>query len=279
MTGATSGLGKVSALRTASQGNHLVVLARNAQKATSLHSEFKQLYPESTGTITIIEADLNSLASIHNACTQITKAYPVIDQLINNAGIMNFEPRTTPDGIEETFQVNLLAPLLITHLLLPSLAQSAQAKIIITASGLHQGTIHFNNLEFKNEFSSFKVYRQSKLGVILLTRLLAPVLKPKGISIYAQHPGVVRTNLGNSAGWMARMVFLVMGKSPEKGAQTLNYLMETPKNQLQTGEYYAKQKVTQTTPESYNLASASQLLHELKKYLQPYLHETSVIFT
>ena len=278
MTGATSGLGKVSALKAANEGATVIVLARNKIKGQLLCDEFKENYSKSLGEIEIIEGNLNSFDSIIIACEEICAKYPVIDAIINNAGIMNFEYKETINSIEETLQVNLLAPLLICHLLFESLKKSNDSRIVFTSSGLHQGKINFDDLEFKHAFSSFKVYRQSKLGVILVCRLLAKSLQKHDIGVYSQHPGMVRTNLGQDAGWFSKMIFFLMGNSPEKGSQTLSYLIETSKSQLKTGEYYADKKVTDTTKESYDLEVANKLLESIRSYINQYIKVESPIF-
>jgi NAD(P)-dependent dehydrogenase (short-subunit alcohol dehydrogenase family) len=231
------------------------------------------------GKIEIVEGNLNSFDSVYSSCLEIKSKYPVIDMIVNNAGIMNFEFKQTTDGIEETLQVNLLSPLLICHLLFENLEKARDPKIIFTSSGLHQGEINFKNLEFKNSFSSFKVYRQSKLGVILICRLLANSLKNHNVSIYSQHPGIVRTNLGRNAGWFSRMIFYLLGKSPEKGSQTLSYLIEKQNSLLESGEYYADKEITKTSKESYDMAIAEKLLNKVREYLEKYMDLESPILT
>lgn len=277
MTGATSGLGKISAIKAARNGATVIVLARNKIKSQALKTEFKNQYPDSSGKIEIIEGNLNSLDSVCSGCKEVMQKYPVIDMIINNAGIMNFEYQQTVDDIEETLQVNLLSPLLICHMLFKNLKKSNDPKIIFTSSGLHQGKINFDNLEFKKSFSSFKVYRQSKLGVILICRLLANSLEKHRVGIYSQHPGMVRTNLGRSAGWFSKMVFYFMGKSPEKGSQTLSYLIETPNSELKSGEYYVDKTITASTNESYDLEVAKKLLLTINTFLGQHIKSESAI--
>lgn len=278
MTGATSGLGKISAIKAAQNGATVIVLARNLVKSEALKNEFRKQHPTSLGKIEIIEGNLSSFESIEAACKEVVLKYPIIDMLVNNAGIMNFEYKQTVDGIEETLQVNLLSPLLICHLLFECLNKAREPKIIFTSSGLHQGKINFENIEFKNSFSSFKVYRQSKLGVILICRLLANPLEKHNVGIYAQHPGMVRTNLGHSAGWFSKMIFFLMGKSPKKGSQTLSYLIETPKSELESGAYYADKKTTPTTKESYDLEVAKKLLLTINTFLEKYIKVDTILF-
>jgi NAD(P)-dependent dehydrogenase (short-subunit alcohol dehydrogenase family) len=201
-----------------------------------------------------------------------------IDVLINNAGVWNFGYRKTINNIEETLQVNVLAPLLINYLLLDLLTHSKNAKSIFAASALHQGHVDLKNLEFKHNFSGFKAYRQSKLAVILLCRLLAQKLMPANIGVYCEHPGLVSTKLGRDAGWFSNLFFTVMGLPAEKGARTLIYLAEEDKNHLISGEYYARKQVKKITPQSYDLVMAEKLLYQLKVYLAPYISTPSLVF-
>ena len=278
MTGATSGLGKVAALHVAGLGANVFVLARDKSKTELLIKEFKSSFPESTGNIDYVEGNLNSFSSVVNACENVKTKIKHLDIIVHNAGIMNFKPIFTENGIEETLQVNLLSPMLINHHLVPHINANGESKVIFTASALHQGDINFDNIEFKDNFSSFKVYRQSKLGVILLVRLMDKRLNDKSINFYSNHPGLVRTELGRNAGWFPKLFFWLMGKSPAKGAETLIYLLENDKNELSGGEYYAYKKVKNITPQSNDMETAEKLLNIAKDYLKPYLSNTSLIF-
>lgn len=277
MTGATSGLGKEAALALAKKGNTIIALVRNKTKGEQLISLNQKLNPNK-GNIKLIEGDLNSFDSIKKACEKIKLRFVKLDCIILNAGIMNFRHIKTENDIEETFQVNLLSPLLICHHLIDLLKESKNAKIIFTASALHQGDINYNDIEFNNNFSGFKVYRQSKLGVILICRLLAQKLAPHDITICSQHPGLVKTELGRSAGWFSKLIFSLMGKSAKKGAENLIYLMETSKNKLISGEYYVNKKVKEITPQSYDINTAEKLLKVIRKYLSKYISTESLIF-
>lgn len=279
MTGGTSGFGRINALELAVSGSHVILLARNKNKAKALLDEFQSNQNSSKGKITIIEGNLNSLASVETAINKIKTSFPVIDYLVLNAGIMNFEYAETEDGLEETFQVNLVSPIYICHLLLPNLKKSKSAKIILTASGLHQGTINFDNLFFKNNFSSFKVYRQSKLGVILMCRLLAKPLNDLQIGIYSQHPGMVRTELGARANWLSRLIFYLLGSSAEKGSRTLSFLLNSNKSDLHSGAYYSKKEVTTSSKESYNMDTAAQLQKQICYYLEKRDIDKSIILS
>lgn len=180
-----------------------------------------------------------------------------LDQLINNAGVWHSEFTASMDGIEETFQVNVIAPYLFIKNLKPLLDKAETPKVINTASSLHTGTVNFNDIQYKAQFSGFKAYRQSKLSIILLTRLFAS--RGQKIQYYAQHPGVVNTSLGRHMGGLANLFFKFIGVSKEKGAQTLLHLSETPVEKLQNGEYYAKSAPKRITKESYDMQAAARL--------------------
>lgn len=160
-TGATTGLGKISALKAAAHGATVLVAARDLQKGEALQNQFKTHFPDAKGAIALIPCDLSDLKSVNKACDLILSKHEKLDIIVNNAGTWNFSFTETEDGIEDTFQVNVLSPILIIQRLLPLLEKSKTAKVINTASGLHQGTINFTDIEYRNGFSGFKAYRQS----------------------------------------------------------------------------------------------------------------------
>ena len=222
ITGATSGIGLESALALAADGNHIIATARSTEKGNILTDTYKERYKGTQGSFEIVICDLSSLDSIAAACNEVRSKHDTIDTIINNAGVWNFSYRPTQNNIEEILQVNVLAPLLINHLLFAALSKSEDARSIFAASGLHQGDINLDDLEFKKNFSGFRAYRQSKLEVILLCRLLARKMANYNIGVYCEHPGFVSTGLGRDAGWFANVFFKLFGIAPARGAETLS---------------------------------------------------------
>lgn len=262
ITGATSGFGKVIFNHLIKRNYHVIVLARSKSKFDSLVNGLQN----KTSTTSLIQCNLDSIESINQACNELKETCNSIELLILNAGIWNNSYKESVDGIEETLAVNLIAPYLIFEKI-NSLLNTEESKVIFTSSGLHQGTIDFDDINQKINFSGFKAYRQSKLGVILITKLLAENEKFNHIHFYAVHPGMVRTKLGASAGWLSRMIFKLMGSSIEKGARTHLSLIDTEKDGLTNGGYYADSKLTASSKESCDLEMAKKLLKELNKYL------------
>lgn len=278
MTGATSGFGKVAVCEIAKQGAKVFVFCRDDEKGKQLINHYHETCKDGKGSIETIHCDLSSLDSIPKACDELRTKTDKLDMIINNAGLMNFKFIETENHIEETLQVNLLAPILISHLLIDLLAKSSSAKLIFTASGLHSGVIHFDDIEFRNKFISYKSYAQSKLGIILLTRYLANKLAAKNIGVYCQHPGMVKTSLERNAPEFSKFIFNLMATTPEEGCKNLLYLVETFKDELVSGEYYDHFKVKQITKESYDMDMAENLFKAIKHYLNKYITKPSLIF-
>jgi NAD(P)-dependent dehydrogenase (short-subunit alcohol dehydrogenase family) len=258
--GCTSGIGRAALQYFLKTQHQLIVLYRSEEKRQASlqnHSE----------AVLSIPCDLLSLASIQSACEAIKTHTDKVDILVNNAGMWEFGARNeSEDGIETTFQVNVLAPYFFQNSLRELLLKSDAPRVITTASALHTGTLNFDDLEFKQNFSGFKAYRQSKLSVVLLTRLWAK--QNDKIQYFCFHPGVVSTELGRTAGWLAKTFFKWFGISPEKGAETLIHLMESEEISLQSGEYYTKKKVKKTfTKASYDLNAAQKLDQIVSTYL------------
>lgn len=115
--------------------------------------------------------------------------------LVNNAGGI-FDPRSlTVDGLEYTFALNHLSYFLLTNLLLERIKESSPARIVNVSSQAHaDATINFDDLQSEQDYSTRRVYGQSKLANILFTYELARRLDGAGVMTNALHPGVVRTN-------------------------------------------------------------------------------------
>lgn len=256
-TGGTSGLGKAAVIDLLSSGNHVILAARDQKKGERLQSEVRTL----KGKLRIVSCDLNDLSSIRSAIETVKQDHERLDLLINNAGLWNKAFETSKDGFESTLQVNLLAPFLFMEGFLP-LLKSSGGKVINTASALHQGDLQLSDLEFSANFSGFKAYRQSKLGLILMTRWMAE--QHDGVGFYTVHPGVVSTSLGRNLGGLGNFFFKLAGISPEKGADTILYLIRTPKDQLKNGGYYTKRSLKRTTATSYDMELAEQLMVKLR---------------
>jgi len=265
ITGATSGIGKETARGLAQLGATVIITTRDIQRGEQTKQELIQ--STKNNNIDVLYCDLASFASIRGCCTEFLKKYDALHVLINNAGIVDYHRRESKDGIENTFATNFLAPFLMTNLLIDVLKKSAPARIINLTSGLYSGTIHFNDLEFKKDFSAMKVYGHSKLAIILFTRLLAERLKGTGVTANCVNPGMSATNLGRDAGWFSAKFFKIFGKEPSIGAQTPIYLASSSDVETISGEYFEKKTVKIINKETYDLDAAKKLWDVSKKFV------------
>lgn len=265
ITGATSGIGKETAIGLAKLGATIVFTTRDLQKGKLTKNEI--INTSNNNKVDFLYCDLASFDSIHSCCDEFKTKYNQLHVLINNAGVWNFKRKISKDCIEETFAVNYLAPFLMTNLLLDLLKKSSPSRIINVSSMLHSGMINFDDIEFKKSYSGIKAYAQSKLALILFTKLLTKKLESTGVTVNCLHPGMVRTNLGHGAGFFSSSFFRLFGKDPKKGAETSIYLAISPDVENITGKYFVDRKIKQSSAESNDMALAKKLWDISMRYV------------
>ena len=262
ITGATSGIGKATAMGLANMGASVVMVGRDQGRGEAALAETRQKSPNAS--VDLMLADLSSQEQIHRLADEFKEAYPRLDVLINNAGVIRSKRTTTADGIEMTFAVNHLACFLVTNLLLDLLEASAPSRIINVASGEERnGTIDFDDLQGEKEYKTAKAYGQSKLANVLFTYELARRLEGTGVSANCLHPGAgVRTNLGSGVsgvfGFTVRALTPLM-KSPEKGAATSVYLASSAEVEGLSGGYFVKKTEARSSDASHDERLARRL--------------------
>ena len=142
ITGATSGIGKATAMGLANMGASVVMVGRDRGRGEAAMAEIEEGSPNAS--LNLMLADLSSQEDIRRLADEFKEAYPRLDVLINNAGVIRSKRVTTADGLEMTFAVNYLAYFLLTNLLLDVLEASAPSRIVNVASGEQRnGTIDF----------------------------------------------------------------------------------------------------------------------------------------
>lgn len=263
LTGATSGIGRAAALEFYKQGHEIIIPARNKQKIDDLISNASQ---KGDGKIKYYECNLASQKSLKEFVQKVKNDYSKIDVLVNNAGVWNKKLKFTEDDIEETFAVNIYASYYLTQEFLPLIELGKDKRIIYTSSGLHGGTINFDDIQYRKKYSNFLVYQQSKLAIILLTKYFAKQLKKSEIAVNCFHPGFISTSIGASHAKLSKMFFNLLGKSPDKGAETLIYLSLNDEVENVSGEYFAKKKIVKTNAYSKNKEIAKKLVDEIEKF-------------
>jgi NAD(P)-dependent dehydrogenase (short-subunit alcohol dehydrogenase family) len=260
LTGATSGIGEVTAYALAKNGHALYLLVRDPDKGEAL----KQRLLKETGnkSIYIIKCDLTDLASVAKAADELSAKLFNINILINNAGGMFNDFTLTKDGFETTFQLNHLGHFLLTTRLMP-LLQKGHARIINLSSNMHRsGKPAFDDLQNPDSYSATKAYGNSKLFNIYFTKSLAERYADKGITAYAVHPGVVKTQFISKLKGGLKLFFSLAAPfsiSAEKGAETPIYLATGTKLVLKSGQYFYKNKVAKPASVANDVNARNQL--------------------
>lgn len=255
ITGATDGIGKVTATALAGKGYAVVLAARNEAKAATVAREIVA----STGNrdVDYLTADLRSLAQLHRLAETFTVRYPRLDVLINNAGIIMPRRALTEDGYETTFHVNYLAQFYLTQMLLDELEKSPQGRVINLSSSVYRaGKFDPDNLQSERRFSTLGAYAASKLCVLLFTIELAHRLGPTRVTANAVHPGIVRTPMMTRAPGFFRTISyaaLPFSLSPDEGAATSVFLASSQGPTQVSGHYFTRAK-----PKKVRTASNTQ---------------------
>lgn len=230
VTGANGGLGLETARALAAAGAHVVMAARNQEKAAAAMAEIRRETPDAS--LELIELDLGSLASVRQAAAQISGARERIDLLINNAGVMGIPESTTADGFETQFGTNHLGHWALTGLLMGALLRAPAARIVtVTSTAHHMGrAIDPANPHLKDRYGPWRPYGQSKLANFHFGLGLQKALAAAGapaISLIA-HPGLSNTELQTvsvreTGGGLSQRFFHTLaartGMTPEQGAR------------------------------------------------------------
>lgn len=241
ITGANSGIGKITAAALAGMGATVVLACRREEAGRQAMEDIRREHPEAR--LEFLQLDLASLKKVRTAASDFLARHKTLDVLINNAGLANVRRQTSADGYELTFATNHLGPFLLTELLLPAV-RAAQGRILNVASDAHRiGKMHWQDPHFHSGYFVMRAYAQSKLANILFTRELARREEARGVTVNCLHPGAVATNIWPEAKWYERLfsrllkLFLI---SPEQGARTSIWLASNAIGGRVTGGYFEK---------------------------------------
>ncbi|RHW42063.1 SDR family NAD(P)-dependent oxidoreductase [Neobacillus notoginsengisoli] len=241
ITGGNSGIGFEAAHVLAERGAEVILASRNKGRAEAAVSKLSSVLPNTR--ISVMELNLSDLASVRAFATELCGAYPSLDILINNAGIMMPPYGRTKDGFEAQFGTNHLGHFALTGLLLNLLKKTADSRAVtISSLAAHNATIYFDNLDGSKWYKPYKFYGQSKLANMLFGKELDYKFKEYGLAVRSIvcHPGITHTNLAsrNSGKDMNRLFQFISGaftQPTEMGALPTLYAATEPG--LSGGEY------------------------------------------
>lgn len=262
VTGATDGIGLVTARELAAEGARVLLVGRNEQKGQQALRTVRQA--ANRAEIVFHRADLSRLAEIRRLATIVAETEPQLDVLVNNAGGIFSERQETEDGFERTFALNHLNYFLLTNLLLEKLRAAPAGRIVNVASRAHVGgEMQFDDLQMTRGYKGWRAYRQSKLANILFTRELAKRLEGSTVTANCLHPGFVRTRFGGDNPTIfraaVRLAMAAMAISVEEGAKTPIFLASSPEVEGRSGGYYVKNKEVQPASAAQDDQAAERL--------------------
>jgi NAD(P)-dependent dehydrogenase (short-subunit alcohol dehydrogenase family) len=257
VTGASSGIGKATALKLAGLGATVVLVCRDRTRGETAAEEIRRL----TGneSIGLLVGDLSEQRDIRRIVREFNGRYTALHLLINNAGAVYPDMQISGDGIEKTFALNQMAYFLLTTLLIDLLRRSAPARILnITSATYRYVKTDLNDIVKPRRYKPFRAYAMSKLANILFTSELKLRLDGTGITTACVHPGGVRTSIYNSTiqgRIFTRLFGWTLGR-PERSAAAITDVA-TDKQGIASGElYYELDRPTTPAPHAIDRAGA-----------------------
>ncbi|MBB5232953.1 NAD(P)-dependent dehydrogenase (short-subunit alcohol dehydrogenase family) [Deinococcus budaensis] len=260
VTGATNGIGLVTARELAGAGARVHVVGRDPQKTARVARE--------VGAAGTLIADLSELAQVRRLAAEFREREERLDVLVNNAGAYYARRQETREGVEMTWALNHLAPFLLTRELLPLLRGSRDARVVTVSSEAHRfGRIRFDDPEFRRGYGGWGAYAQSKLANVLFARELAR--REGWLSSNSLHPGMVRSGFGHNNGGRVSLLWRVMDRfaiTPEEGALTTLRLASDPSLAV-SGGYFSEERLKTPAPQARDDAAAARLWALSEEYV------------
>lgn len=268
ITGANTGIGKVTATRLAQQGAQVFIACRPGPRSEAALADIRQASPGSQ--VELLPLDLGDLASVRQCAQAFLALGRPLHLLINNAGVAGAKGMTA-SGFELGFGTNHIGHFLLTQLLLPCIQASAPARIVTVASRMHYrvGGIDWQAVrETTRSSTGLPEYGVAKLANVLFSAELGRRLAGTGVSTYALHPGVVASDVWRSVPWPLRGLIKLFMLSTEQGAQTTLYCATSPEVAGETGLYYDQCRTKTPSPAARDAALAAELWRRSEAWVE-----------
>jgi retinol dehydrogenase-12 len=257
VTGANTGIGRVTAVELAKRGAHVLLACRSEEKTKPVIEEIVN----AGGVADFLPLDLADFSSIRKAAKVVLDRDEPLDVLVNNAGLAGLRG-LTKDGFELTIGTNHLGHFLLTTLLLPKLQKAKKPRIVNVASKAHYDAKELDFSQFRvstKTMTGVPEYAVSKLCNVLFTKSLAAGKAGGDIKSYSLHPGVVASDAWRQMPWPIRPLIKMFMISNEEGAKTSLYCATSPEVEELSGEYFDECKVKEPSKLALDAILADEL--------------------
>ncbi|MBW6458398.1 MAG: SDR family NAD(P)-dependent oxidoreductase [FCB group bacterium] len=270
ITGATSGIGRITARKYASCGANLLCINRNPERSEKLRGEIESEFGVRCDyKIT----DLSDLKDVFRVTRELSELSDPIDVLIHNAGVYLTKRELTSEGLEKVFVVHYLSSFIMNYLLTDKLKTQEEARIIMVGSEGHRFAawgLRLDDLNWeKRKYSGLKSYGSAKTAQLLSMMVFNEIFKGSGVTINTMHPGAVKTETGQENGplyrWFKRNFFDKGLKSPDISAEALYYLGVSKELDGVSGKFFNLTAPETPAPPAVDRETAQDLWDETLK--------------
>jgi NAD(P)-dependent dehydrogenase (short-subunit alcohol dehydrogenase family) len=265
ITGASSGIGRVTAEVLAQRGARVLLACRDAAKTEPV----LRAIASAGGRAELVALDLGDLESVRACAAAVLARDEPLHVLINNAGLAG-QKRLTRQGFEQTFGVNHLGHFLLTQLLLPRLLAQPHSRVVNVSSVAHYDArgIDFSELRERGKgFGAMHAYQVSKLANVLHAKELARRYGTQGLHAYSLHPGVVASDVWRQVPQPFRWLMMRTMISNEEGAKTTLYCATSAEVADQNGLYYDECRVKEPSAAAQKPELAQELWEQSERFV------------
>jgi NAD(P)-dependent dehydrogenase (short-subunit alcohol dehydrogenase family) len=264
ITGATSGIGYVTAKKFASHGADIICINRNEKKSKELCETLKSQF---NANCTYLIADFTKLTEIHDVAKQLSALDRYIDVLIHNAGVFITKKTFTANNLEMVFQINYLSSFILNYYIREKFINQNNGRIIFVNSEAHRFAmwgLHLDDLTWdKHHYTGLKSYGAAKLAQLLSMIKLNEYFTGTGVTVNAMHPGNVKTNSGQNNGELYKFfkrVFVDRNAKPlDISAEALYYLGVSRKLDTTSGKFFNLTTEEEPAPPALDKDAAEKL--------------------
>lgn len=264
VTGANAGIGQYTALGLAKLRATVIMVCRNRLEGTRVQAEIRE--KGWNDKVYLHVCDLASQQAVWKLCREVGQQFSRLDVLVNNAAVLQPERQITPEGIDHTWATNVVAPYLLTQLLLPMMRHSDDPRVVHVGSNVERlGESHWNDLYGQPAYDALQVYYNTKLALLMLSYQQAERLRGQSVRVNCLHPGLVRTQIVKDHYPLPPLQMLAYRLAkpfmlpPKEGAETPLYVACCEKIKGVTGQYFIRKRPARSSAQSYEQAPAEQL--------------------